>query len=488
LLLVLALCGVLFFHGLTAGQLWRTEGLRALVAANLLHSGNWAVPTLYGEPFFTKPPGMYAAIALFSTLFGGLTEWTARLPSALAATATALLVYWYFGRQLGRRGGLVAVLLLPMSVLWLEKAPSAEIDMLQVAWVTGAVLFFLRALEEEEAGGSRPPAFRWWLASLLCVAGGVLTKWTAPAFFYGMAVPLLWWRGRLRLLLGRRHLVAAGLGAGICLAWAGVAVAREGWDVFATTIANEALQRLSPGHSPRPYPWAATLRHPFKLLVATLPWSAVALLALRPSFATLWDERGRRLLQALHCWVWPNVLFWSLPSDHAARQSFPLFPGITGLAAMVMLAWLTGRLRWPVPRITPAQVLVGATACWLAVKVAYVYASVNGLALHLGPVRVAIPARHRPDGGPRVAGEAIAGAVPPGAVLYIVLLKDEGVMFYYGGEVRRVASVAALPPGPVYLALTGAEWEKWDSSRPARVLRRLYDGQGDPIVLVELPG
>jgi hypothetical protein len=216
----------------------------------------------------------------------------------------------------------------------------------------------------------------------------------------------------------------------------------------------------------------------------------VALLTLRPGFARLWDERGRRLLAALHCWVWPNVLFWSLPTDHAARQSFPLFPGIAGLAAMVMVAWLTGRLRWPVPRVSPAQVLGGTLACWLAVKAVYVDASVHGLTVHLGPVRVALPPRHRDGGGPRVAGEAMAEAVPAGAVLYILLLKDEGVMFYYAREVRRVASVACLPRGrgDVYCALTGVEWERWDPSRPAEVLRRLYDGQGDPIVLVRLPG
>ena len=32
--------------------------------------------------------------------------------------------------------------------------------------------------------------------------------------------------------------------------------------------------------------------------MTNLPWSAFALLALRPGFVRLWDERGRRLLQA----------------------------------------------------------------------------------------------------------------------------------------------------------------------------------------------
>src|SRR4051812_34533735 len=183
LLLIWLLCAVLFFHGLSAGELYRNENLRAVVAADFLRTGNWLVPTLYGEPLLTKPPGAYAAIALASLPAGRVSEATARLPSAVAATITVLLFYWYFGRQLGRRGGLVAALLLPTSFLWLDKVPSAEIDLLQVAWVTAAILLFLRGLEEAEAD---PPArpWRWWPAALLCVAGGFLTKWTAPAFFY----------------------------------------------------------------------------------------------------------------------------------------------------------------------------------------------------------------------------------------------------------------------------------------------------------------
>src|SRR5437763_10819077 len=113
--LVLALLGVycafLFFSGLDHGELYRNETLRAYIARAMLRTGNWIVPTLYGEPLFTKPPGMYVAIALCSWPFGMVTEWTARLPSALAATLSVLLTYWFFSGQMGRRAGLLAALM-----------------------------------------------------------------------------------------------------------------------------------------------------------------------------------------------------------------------------------------------------------------------------------------------------------------------------------------------------------------------------------------
>src|SRR6516164_10933647 len=105
-------CSFLFFYGLAGPELWRTESLRAIIAEGMLRSGNWIVPRLYGEPLFTKPPGMYIAIALCSLPLGRVTEFTARLPSALAATGCVLLFWWYFKRHLGRAAGLAAALIL----------------------------------------------------------------------------------------------------------------------------------------------------------------------------------------------------------------------------------------------------------------------------------------------------------------------------------------------------------------------------------------
>ena len=105
-LLLAAWCVVLFFAGLGAGDLYRNEGLRALLAAEGLR-GSWLVPRLYGEPHLTKPPGMTCAIALCSLPAGAVTPLTARLPSALAGVVgeepSDVLVLKGV-RDLGRRG------------------------------------------------------------------------------------------------------------------------------------------------------------------------------------------------------------------------------------------------------------------------------------------------------------------------------------------------------------------------------------------------
>jgi 4-amino-4-deoxy-L-arabinose transferase-like glycosyltransferase len=476
----------LFFYGLNAGELYQTEGLRALLGAEVLRGGGWVVPALYGEPLLTKPPGMYVAIALASWPTGTVTAVTARLPSAFAATAAVLLFYATFARCLGRRAGFVAGALLPVSLLWPGRVPSAEIDMVQLAWVAGAVCFFLRGLEVSEAPDAhrrRWPEWLWWQLALLCVAGGVLTKWTAPAFFYLTAVPLLAWRGRLRLLAGRAHLLSAAAAGALCLGWAAAAVSVVGWPAFRDTVLREALQRLSPAHHPRPYPWAEVLTFPAEFLLANLPTSAFALLALRPGFAALWDERGRRLLQTLHCWAWVNLIFWSAVPGHKARHGLPLQPGLAGLAALVWVAWLTSRARWPIAGslagasgwvgVRPAVAFVGLLACWVGVKLVFVHAFV--------------PARN-PAGRPRERAEQLAARVPDGQTLYLFRLKDEGILFYYGRPARRLSGPECLAPGrgPAYCLLTMEEWRRW-AGPPAQVLLGLGDGQGAPLVLVHCP-
>lgn len=498
LLLVSGLCAFLCFYGIGAGELYRTESLRAMLGAEALRSGDWVVPRLYGEPLFTKPPGTYAAIALASLPAGRVTEWSARLPAALAATATAFLFYWYFRRALGRAGGLVAAVLLPVSVLWLDKASAAEIDMPQTFWVTASILFFLRALDATpkrrsrpevthyrvSAAGdvlalsppprprSRPPlTWPWWLAAMLCVAGGVLTKWTAPVFFYGTAVPLLWRRGRLRLLWCRPHLAGAALAAGLCGAWAGTAVAREGWPAFATGVGRETAVHLSPGHHRAAYPWVEALAHPVVVWGASLPAGLFALPALWPGFGRRWPPRGRRLSEALQCWLWPGLIFWSLLPGHGPRQALPLLPALAGMAAMTWMAWLTGRLRWPAMRLRPGRALVGLVLTWALVKLAYVH--------------VVVPARAQLRQA-RAKGELVAACVPAGADLYLFRLKDEGILFYYGRPARRLPGPEQLPcrGRPAYCILDANEWRPADWPCRAEPVLRLRDEQGAPLVLV----
>jgi hypothetical protein len=166
------------------------------------------------------------------------------------------------------------------------------------------------------------------------------------------------------------------------------------------------------------------------------------------------------------------MIFWTLVPAHSPRHSFPLFPGLAGLAAMVWLAWLTGRLPWRWRHVTPAKALVGMLGLWLIVKVAFVHG--------------VMPERNR-NRQPQAKAAQIAAHVPDSAVLYLFHLKDEGIMFYYGRPVKRLAKLDDLPSSrePLYCILQEAEWRQ--TTRATEILANLSDEQGDPIVLVRIP-
>jgi 4-amino-4-deoxy-L-arabinose transferase-like glycosyltransferase len=474
--LLLAWSGVLFFAGVGAGDCYRNEGLRALIGAETLRSGDWMVPRLYGEPALTKPPGMYAAIALASLPFGDVTTATARLPSAIAATITLLVIAATFRRCVGGRSGLVAAAILPASMLWLGRVPSAEIDLLELAWVALSLCAFLRALEiaEEEGPGTGLRQALWWQLALLSVAGGFLTKWTAPAFFYLAVVPLLAWRRRLRLLVHLPHLVAVLVATTLCAGWALAVAHRVGWETLWGTVRREALLRLSPADHPRPYPWVELVTFPLLFLAANLPWSACIIPSFSRRFFQSFDERSRRLLQMLHAWTWVNLLFWALVPGHRPRHALPLQPGLAGLAAFVWIAWLRGTLPWRLPRPRPATVLLGLALLWGAANVVYIHA--------WAPQRDAMRQA-------RATGEHLAALVPSEKTLYLFGLKDEGILFYYARPARRLSAARNLPltETPVYCLLTEEEWTNWQGPR-AQVVLGCHDEQGAQMVLIAVRG
>lgn len=463
-MVLLAWCGVLFLYGLDAGPLYRTESLRAIIGAECLR-GHWLYPVLYGEPFLTKPPGHYAAIGLCSLPFGQVTAASARLPSALAATVAVFLVHGLFRRAIGERAAVIAALLLPMSILWLDKAPSAEIDMSLVGWVTAALVLFERS---HQIRGQL--SLGWLVLSLVCVALGTLTKWTAPAFFYLCVIPLLAWRGQLRLLLGWRHLLAAGVAAVILAAWVLAVVQQVGWDALANTIRGEVAYRFNPPPKAHGYPWASVLSYPFVVLAAHLPLSLFALRTLRPSFFHRFDDRGKRLLQLLHCWAWPSLLFWSLVPNHNVRYALPMSPGLMGLGVVGLLGCsrLDGPIASPGPgRGVGVRFLLGCLALWLIVKVVF--------------VEVVVP--HRTAGrDAEITAARLRELVPEGETLHVLRLKDEGVMFYYGRPVRKVHDPAAVPR-PAYVVLIAQEWDDRAAFGGVTLIQWMYDQQGDPLVL-----
>jgi len=423
---------VLLLGGLSA-PLYRNEGLRAQLAAEAIACGDWLTPRLFGEPHLTKPPGMGVLIGVCG--LGQVTPLRARLPSVLAGFALVCLAAWVMGSRFGPEAGWAAALLMPCSVLWLDRVPSAEIDLVQTAWVAGSLLAMLHALDAQ-----RYRTLAWWVA-MACVAGGLFTKWTGPAFFYLTALVWLAWRRQLVRLLDFGHLLGLAAVGLLFAVWLWRVYAAAGADLLAT-LEREALMRLLPTRHPRPYPWGELLSFPLSFVLGCMPalfW--IAGLRCR----RVWTDRQRAVLSLAWVWLLVNLVFWTVVPGHRPRHILPAQPAVALLAAAGWWAWYQQR------EVSARRALWTLAALWFVVK--------------LGFVAVMHQRRDLTE-----CAAALRQAVPPEEILGFVHLKDESLLFLYGRPACRGESDYSLMP----------------EAHPAAgdVVLRLHDSQGAPLKLV----
>jgi len=119
-------------------------------AQEMLETGNYLVPTFYGEFHLTKPPLCYWLIGLCYRVFG-FSLVAARLPSLLSAGLTVALVYW-FAFQLYRnvRGAVYAGLFTASCYTFYWHSRVALTDMVMLLGLTAAAIFFYRGVVSGE--------------------------------------------------------------------------------------------------------------------------------------------------------------------------------------------------------------------------------------------------------------------------------------------------------------------------------------------------
>ena len=148
-IILIALCLVLFFFRLGARPIWDIdEGKHAVTSMEMVRSGNWITPTFNGEPFFDKP-ALFNWLGALAFLAFGFTEFAARLPSAILGTGCVLITY-LLGRRLanttiGLLGGLILATALEFAVL----CRTVVHDISLVFFVTLALYLFYLAYQDQ---------------------------------------------------------------------------------------------------------------------------------------------------------------------------------------------------------------------------------------------------------------------------------------------------------------------------------------------------
>ena len=216
--LILATLYISYFCNLGAlGFIGPDEPRYAWIARNMVETGDWITPRLYGKPWFEKPPLYYWGAALSFKLLG-VSEAAARFPSAIAALLATLAMAWLAWRVYSAETARWLLLLLPTTAGMVGFSHAAATDMpfagmLTIAMVFAACLTRAVPIPHSDSFASSTPFASFFFGVFLGLA--VLAKGPAGIVLSGGAV-LFWaaltkrWRDGFRCL----HPIAI---AGFCV-------------------------------------------------------------------------------------------------------------------------------------------------------------------------------------------------------------------------------------------------------------------------------
>ena len=243
------------------------EGIRSVVALEMLWSGNYVAPTIHGDAYLNKPPLWNWVLALSFTLFGGASEFAARLPTVLCVLGFAATAFAFSRRYLPTYLAFVhamTVVTCGRMLFWDSMLALIDVCFSWVVYTQIMVLFHF---------GRRG---QWWwafLLSYLLTATGFMLKNLPALVFQGLTVLALLgftrsWRQFFRL----PHLVSGLLCVGLLSVYLAAYHQYVPLDVLFERLFVESGKRTAAAHTP-----GETLAHvlafPFEMSYHFLPWT-----------------------------------------------------------------------------------------------------------------------------------------------------------------------------------------------------------------------
>lgn len=335
---------------LGTSTLWdANEAFYAETPREMLESGDWVTPRFNYELRFQKPPLAYWVVLPFYGAFG-ISEGSERLPMALAASVTVLLI-WLLGVELFNSStGWIAALMTATTFRLVFLARRHLVDILLVLFVVASFYALARCRRHPES------SCRWlffvWLALGFLSKGPVAVVLVGAAF----ALFVLWeshsagqsarvWVGRARGVIRLRWATGLALFAAIAAPWYVMIYRRHGGEAirrffFEDNLGRYASMTFGPERGWTYYfgvfgadffPWSL-------FFVALLVWSVSARERRR-----LWLARS----EVRFCLVWLVVVFvfFTVARNKQEYYILALYPAAAllladGWATLAGRAWL----------------------------------------------------------------------------------------------------------------------------------------------------
>jgi 4-amino-4-deoxy-L-arabinose transferase-like glycosyltransferase len=290
------------------------EGLVAQVAREIYqapaNSLTWLYPTLWGEPYFNKPPLIHWLIA---GLYGiaGVSEWTARLPSVSLTVVSVPLLYC-IGREVFHQ----RLPALCAAVVYLTSLPVIRNG--RFAMLDGAILCFFLLLLWTLLRARRN--YKFLLGSGLAFGALCLIKGILVAVLLG-GIALLFLASDTPRLLRQPYLwIGLAIGSLPAAAWYVAQWLHYGSQFWGNNLVEQSLQRIwtdVEDHSAPP--WYYLLE-----LLKGMPWVVFLPAAIRLA----WANRNWSWAKLALIWSGAYLVAISLMATKLPWYILPLFPAV----------------------------------------------------------------------------------------------------------------------------------------------------------------
>jgi len=278
-------------------------------------------PTLYGKAYTDYPATQTILIYLSSRLFGGLSMFTASLPSAIAGALTLSFIY-LIGALRSRRVGFYGVIFSFLTYGFLSAARSPSTDIFITA-VTACVFYITHNSEERNA--KVPLLFiPFLLAAGFAFRGPIGLIIPAAVIFAYYAVS-----GKYKkAVIGG---ILSGVVLLLCVAAFYYAALHQGGKEFADEIINSQIHsRMSKQKHIFYYFTDAfgvySLAYPLALIVIVSSWKKL--------FSRS-DDKDIKFIKQLSAWAFIIMLGLSVPGTKHMRYILPVIPALSLICAFI---------------------------------------------------------------------------------------------------------------------------------------------------------
>jgi 4-amino-4-deoxy-L-arabinose transferase-like glycosyltransferase len=350
----------------------RDEARFAQGTKQMIETGDYVDIRFQDEEANDKPVGIYwlqAAVVKTAQALGvpdaPSTIWLYRVPSLFGAVGSVLATYWCALAFVGRRGAMLAALMMVGSTLLGVEARLAKTDAMLLLTVVVAMGAMARVyLAPREAETARP-SFAVLAAFWTALALGVLLKGLLIAMIVVLAAAALSILDRsARWLLALRPLPGAAWSALLVLPWFIAISTRVGSAFLVDSVGHDTLGKIVSAQQSHGAPPGFYL---VLFFVTFFPASFLAGLA-TPAVAVS-VVRREPATHFLLAWLVPSWIVFELAVTKLPHYVLPLYPAIAILIAGAVERNMLSHLRWLVfgviwwffiPIIVSIAVIIGA--------------------------------------------------------------------------------------------------------------------------------